>query len=492
MNRNIAANYVGRVASLAANFIFVPIYVSILGVEAYAIIAFYTLLVTVTALADVGLSATFSRVAAQQLEGEGLPQLLVGAERFLLLSVGSFALILFATSGWVADNWLNSSAQVKKADIVLSLQLMSMTLTPQILLTLYLSGLLGLQHQVKANGIQISIVIIRGGLVIIPLKLQADLVIFFSWQLASTIALAFVARRSLVKSMGLNSLADVIFSWAALGPHWRYAAGMAVITLISIVNNQFDKILISRLFSMTEYSYYSIASTLAQLPIAVATPIAVAFFPQLVASISQKSSLDEFHVLTNFTRLIAFIATIGGGGLALFSSETLAVWLQDAQIPSIASRVTATLAFGSIIICLNMPAYYACLARGKTKVIVQVGAATLFISVPASFFALKALGLWGGALVWVLINVIHFVLLGAIVLRGGVSGGRRLGGHLRAMPVPIATALMPLLAARLLADWLSPPSLVACVFAGVAATIAMLAFAVSLKFWAKETHQVDC
>jgi O-antigen/teichoic acid export membrane protein len=474
VKRNIAANYVGRAASLAANFVFVPIYVSIVGVEAYGVIAFYTLLLTFTALADVGLSATFSRQAAQMADSKSLGQLLIAAEKVLLFSVGACCLLIFLGAGWISQNWLKSASVLGDEIVVPSLRIMAVTFLPQIMLTLYSSGLLGLQRQVEANIIQLALVVVRGGLVILPLLWSHSLILFFIWQMCVTIIFAGVARRMLIQSMGLNSLVGVRFEWEILRPHWRYAAGMATITVISIINTQFDKVLISRLFTLAEYAYYSIASALAQLPIAAATPIAVAFFPRLVASMVANKQAVKDDSLSQFSRLIAFVAALGGGGLAFFSPEVLSMWLQDPLIPKIVSQITTTLAVGSIIICLNMPSYYACLARGQTKVIAVVGAATLIISVPGSFFALQSLGLWGGALMWVLVNAVHFVVLGVIVLRS--ENSERLGGHLREMPVPVAIALVPMFAGRLLADWFSASSLLACVFAVIAAVISIVAF----------------
>jgi O-antigen/teichoic acid export membrane protein len=475
VNRNIAANYVGRAATLAASYLFVPIYVSIIGIEAYGVIAFYTLLLTITALADIGLSATFSREAAHQTEGRSLAQLLIGTERILLFSVGACGLLIVVGADWIGQNWLNGTFQHDKEAVILSIRIMGLMLLPQVILTLYSAGLLGLQRQFEANAIQFFLVIVRGGLVIIPMLWHPGLILFFSWQLGATLLFAGIARRMLIRSMGLRSLAGLHFQWSALRPHWRYAGGMMAITVISIINTQFDKVLISRLFSLTEFAYYSLASTLAQLPIAAATPIAVAFFPRLVASVAGGNRADERDNLAKFCSLVTFAAALAGGGLALFSSEVLALWLQNPLLPPIVAQVTTTLAIGSIIICMNMPSYYLCLAQGQTKAIIIVSIATLLVSVPACLFAVQWLGMWGGALIWLLLNTIHFVVLGAITYR--TTEGGLLGGHMRHMPISAATALIPLFAARLIADWFSASSLLAFLCAGLAAAAAILAFA---------------
>ena len=56
--KNIIANIAGKVWTFVSIYLFIPLYVKILGVEAYAVIAFYATLQTFLTLADVGLTAT--------------------------------------------------------------------------------------------------------------------------------------------------------------------------------------------------------------------------------------------------------------------------------------------------------------------------------------------------------------------------------------------------------------------------------------------------
>ena len=41
MIKNILANYVGRIWGIISVFLFVPFYVKLLGIESYAVISFY-------------------------------------------------------------------------------------------------------------------------------------------------------------------------------------------------------------------------------------------------------------------------------------------------------------------------------------------------------------------------------------------------------------------------------------------------------------------
>ena len=61
MKKNILANIVGKVWSVLSIFIFIPLYIRILGIEEFSIISFGILLTSITALLDSGLTSTLSR-----------------------------------------------------------------------------------------------------------------------------------------------------------------------------------------------------------------------------------------------------------------------------------------------------------------------------------------------------------------------------------------------------------------------------------------------
>ena len=63
-NSNIGkliSNFGSRIWSLVSVFIFVPLYIHYLGIENYAIIGFYTLILGIISFADAGMSSAVIR-----------------------------------------------------------------------------------------------------------------------------------------------------------------------------------------------------------------------------------------------------------------------------------------------------------------------------------------------------------------------------------------------------------------------------------------------
>ena len=64
MFSNSIANLLGKFWGALSNFIFLPIYISLIGIENYSIIAFTLILTSIMSILDVGLTSTLSRELA--------------------------------------------------------------------------------------------------------------------------------------------------------------------------------------------------------------------------------------------------------------------------------------------------------------------------------------------------------------------------------------------------------------------------------------------
>lgn len=473
---NIVANYAGRAYAMASTYLFIPFYVAILGPTAYGVIGFYALLLTIGALADVGLSSTFAREAARQVDKRQLIHLLAAAERILLAGAGAFSLVAFLGTEWIADDWLNIGS-LDASQATTSLQLMALMITPHLLVSLYSAGLLGLQRQVSANLLQALFVTVRSGLVILVIMWKPDLPAFFSWQLGATLLFMVLSRIILVRALGLPSFASAPFRFASIRTQLGYASGMLAITLIAGLNTQLDKLLISRSLSLTEFGFYSLASVLAQLPSAITTPIVIALFPKLTTHIALGEIDQAYDDYRRYARVIAFAGALSGVGLVLFSPEVMAVWLQQPSLPAVVPQVVSLLAIGGIFLCLQLPPYYLSLAYGENRTIAVVAGIVLIASIPLTIIAINGYGLLGAASVWVFVTGVNFFVITIAVHRRRFCG-RHLAWVINSVLVPITIAATPLVLARLATNQWVDDSLLTIACAAVGAFIAVGLFGV--------------
>lgn len=478
VHNNIIANYVGRAYSIAVIYLFVPFYVRVLGVESYGVIAAYTILLTLSGLADIGLSATFAREAARSSDGKKLLDLLSTIERILFLSASLLSLIIFVCAEFIAARWLNTSGTIDEQTVIYSFRLMALMIVPQLGISLYSAGLIGLQKQVKANLIQSLFTTIRSGLVVLPILWRPELPLFFIWQLVTTAAFALVTRVFLLKAMGFPGLQIGRFDYAMLRSNLIFAGGMLWISIVSGINTQIDKLLVSKLFSLTDFGYYNLASTLAQVPVVLVTPIAVVFYPYITAHVAKQNVDQERLAFEAFGQWIAFIGALSAFGVALYAPELLALWLQDQKLQPVVANVSTALAIGSLFLCLNIPSYYHGLAHGQSGLIATLVTMTLLFSLPLTILAARIWGLFGVAFPWIALNLINLLLMSTMIT-GRHLGQYSLGRIIRTLASPVVFALFPILGARFITHAFEAPPLLSCIVAGVGGLCAVLAFMAS-------------
>ena len=107
--KNIIANVIGKLWSFVSIFLFIPLYVKILGIESYSIIAFYTVLQTFLTLVDVGLAATLNREFAKTTTSISYKaNLLRTFEYIYILLAGIICCCTFIFARQIASEFLNA------------------------------------------------------------------------------------------------------------------------------------------------------------------------------------------------------------------------------------------------------------------------------------------------------------------------------------------------------------------------------------------------
>ena len=65
LKASLIANFAGKAWAASLGLLFIPVYVSFLGIEAYGLVGFFTTLTMLAAAFDLGLSTTLNRSLAQ-------------------------------------------------------------------------------------------------------------------------------------------------------------------------------------------------------------------------------------------------------------------------------------------------------------------------------------------------------------------------------------------------------------------------------------------
>lgn len=411
VTKNIIANYLGKLWGFISIFLFVRFYIEILGIESYAIINFYAVILGLLVFADAGLTATLTRELARDIPLTEKSNLVYTLERIYAgICIVIIAIILFSAD-IISQNFLQSKYYLPK-EIAYYIRLMGVGVAFQLFSTLYDGGLQGLQYQVLTNKIKIIWGIFRTGVVLLPLYFYPYLEIYFWWQIICNIFLVLIFRKKLYELLLREKL---FFSNQLLKDNYRYALAMMGIAFISAINIQIDKIVTSKYLSMELFGYYSIASILSQLPVLIVTPIVIAVFPLFSLSVSQSDTeaiIKNFH---KYSFAITLIAAPIAFCVAWYSVPLVTLWTGIPEVANVVDYVVKILVVGGFFLCVQLTPFYLALANGFTKINLYIGLVGLIIVIPLMIYSIENYGMLGATFPWLFINLISFFIMGLYV-----------------------------------------------------------------------------
>ncbi len=409
MKRNIIANMLGRACNSISVYIFIPLYLNFLGLEAYGIVGFFAVLQSILALTDAGLTAAFSRELASAAmhpdASRNIPDFVRTIEVIYLVIAASVVVCVAALAGPMARGWLNSES-LSSHTIETAVQLMGIVIAFQFFGGLYQGGLIGLQRQVLSNLIQAGSGLLRGGGAVLVLWLiSPTLQAFFAWQILATALYCITARQSLWSSLprGTEVNPRPRFSLSVLARIWRYAAGIAGITLLSTVLNQTDKVIVSKMLSLQAFACYSLAALLSQMPMILASAISTAVCPRMIALVSLHDQRQLTHLYHRSCQMVSVLAFPPCVLLAVFSRELITIWTRSVTTAEQTWMAASILLCGSIVMSALMVPYQLALSHGYTRLNLIIGAVSIVVMTPLEILLIQRYGILGGALSWLLL-----------------------------------------------------------------------------------------
>jgi O-antigen/teichoic acid export membrane protein len=419
MFKNIVSNYVGRIWSLVSVFIFVPLYIKLLGVESYGVISFYTVILTIMYFADAGLSATLNREIARTEDKLYIGNLLFTIERLYLAICTLVSISIFLGSTLIANNFLNTTV-ISVIDLRNFVIIIGFSISFQLFNTLENSGLMGLEKQVLANTIQVSGSIFRSALVLIPLYYYPNLYLFFIWQLISNIFIFLITRYKLWGFIKTDT--KYIFNKKILQQVGGFAGGMILMAIIASLNTQIDKILVSKLLTLKEFSYYSLAGIISQSPEILITPIAIAILPRMTKFASESNKIKLIKLFHQYSIIMSSITCAVTLVLILFTKDFVFIWTSNTDVSNSIQGITKILLIGSVFLAFQYMPYYLAISHGYTKSNVKLGLVCLIFIIPGLSYSIKNFGLEGAPWAWLIMNVFACFYLGYFIIKRFLYG----------------------------------------------------------------------
>lgn len=408
----LSANLAGSGWAAALGLAMVPLYLGLIGMEAYGLVGFFASLTTMLQVFDFGMSPTINRELARysvQPEKAGEARDFV---RTLELAYWGLAIVLGLVvallAPWIATHWLRAT-QLTVPTLETALLSMAAVTLLQWPISLYQGGLIGLQRQVLFNGLWIAFTTLRHVGALIVLSLYPSVITFFAWQaLASALyvcALAVALWRCLPPAA-----ATPRFLLARLISVGRFAAGVSAMTITALILTQFDKIVLSTVLDLTHFGYYTLANTIAGSLGMLVGPVFNVDFPRFAGLVQLERRAELNLAYHRSAQVIAALVLPVAMILVLFAEPIVLAWTQDPIVAANVAGIARILTIGSALNTLMTAATALQLAYGWTRLSVVMNLVLIVVFLPLTVIIGQTYGGQGVAGIWVAINIIYMVV----------------------------------------------------------------------------------
>lgn len=406
---NLVANVIGKVFVAVLSFVFVPVYIRFIGVEAYGLVGFFAVLLSVFSLFDMGLSTVFTRQIAEfSVKNNDTSEIWDFLRTFeivywaIAICIGAAACLL---ASFIAGHWIKA-VSLSIDTVRWAVTIMGCMLVVRFPTALYIGGLTGLQYQVTVNVVGVAIAFLRGfGAILVLWLVSPTIQAFFIWQIV------------------ISGMETLLYAWCLYGkmpfidrqPCFRkallmgskgFAAHLAGISIIGAVLTQADKLVLSKVFSLEMFGYYSLAVVVSNMPKYLISPVFTAMFPRFSQFVSmgiggEEMLKDVYHKSCQVMSVIIFPPTVL---MMFFSREILVLWTHDPLIAQTIGLVVSIMVAGTTLNGLLFLPYALQLAHRWTRLSFYLNLAGVVIFVPLIYYMAVSYGMIGAALGWLMLN----------------------------------------------------------------------------------------
>jgi len=403
-------NLFSRVWVIFAGILVVPIYLKFLGKEAYGLISFYTVLSGSLTLLDLGLSTALTRQVAiyySKSSTQANLSSLIKSVEIIYLSIGIFAgLTVIFSSNFIIAYWLKIDT-LSVSDVKWGVISMGILFAIQWPLSVYNGILNGVGKQQTQGMLNILGTFLRT-ICIIPFLYFGfnNLHFFFTWQVVMSLIFTIIARLTIRQFL----LPSNGFSFKELHLIKKFASGMFSISLITFFLTQIDRLLLSKLVSLTELGFYNIAYMLGTSVNFIISTLQLLLLPALSSVIASGEKQKTLQVYTQFVKMVSVFGSVTGFFLIFFGKDLVIFWTKD---PNIAASIYPTLiaiTAGSMLNGIMVVPYNFMLAKGITRYTFIQNIIVALISVPLTYILILKFGILGAGLVWGIINFSYVII----------------------------------------------------------------------------------
>ncbi len=413
LKTNLLANVAGASWTAVVQLLCVPVYVRLIGVEAYGLVGVFLAIQVSLQVFDLGFGLTLNRELARQLgqgSGEARIRSLARTLELVYWGIGlTLAAGFMLLAPVLAQHWFNT-AELTGSELESALRLMALVLFFQWPFTFYQNGFNGMQQQVLFNGLRILFVSLSNFGAILALWFwSATVTTFFAWLFFAALLQALTMQLLFWRRLPGRGGPRPRFEAGLLLEVKRLAGGLGVIAVLGTILSQMDKIALSKLVTLEQLGYYTLAGVVAGSLQLFITPVFSAVFPRMSALVASGKPGAEQQLYHVASQLMAALLVPTTCLVVVFGPALLEVWTGDAETARRVFPLAVLLMVGTALNGMMHLPHALQLAHGWTSLAVKLALAKLVVFFPLMLWAIEQFGALGAATTWLALNAAYLV-----------------------------------------------------------------------------------
>ncbi len=455
LRTNILANYAGQVWMVLMGVAFVPLYIRVLGMEAFGLVGLMLSIQALSMLLDLGMGGALNRELARRAHNEDtagtIGDLVRTFEWLVWPTALVIALAIWVASGPLANHWLHP-VRLTRVETAHVIAIMGLAVALQWPSGFYSNGLSGLERQPVLNLINAGFATLRGaGVLAVLYWVSPTIAAFMWWYAAMGACQSLVSATALWRLLPSDTHKRPRFQPEELRATGRFAGGLVAITALSVAVTQLDRIVLSAMRPLVDLGYFSLALSVAAGMGRMIQPMFNALYPRYskLVSLGENKALTHLYHLSNqyLGIVLAAISVV----LIVFSKDIIYLWTGDAATAAKVAVPLSILVGGTALNGLmNLP-YALQLAHGWTRLSIGANLVALILGIPFCIWAVGNYGIIGAAFLWLAINL-GFVVIAIPLMHRRFMRGEMGKWYLQDILPPFVSAAV----AGVFLRWLIP------------------------------------
>jgi O-antigen/teichoic acid export membrane protein len=185
---------------------------------------------------------------------------------------------------------------------------------------------------------------------------------------------------------------------------------IAFTSSVWVLVTQTDKLVLSKILSLADYAYFTVAVLGASGIMIVSGPISSALMPRMTRIQAEGQHDTLISLYRKATQLVTVTAIPVALVLIFFAPQVLWAWTGDSDLVQHASPVLSLYAAGYAFLVVGAFPYYLQYSKGNLRLHLIGNALFLLLLIPSVVWAATHYGMSGAGWAWLLANAVYFVL----------------------------------------------------------------------------------